>query len=69
MKTYIGKLGSLGKFNDIERLENRSAFFKMINFNSILGLRDYVNQNAASDQNREVDSRERLSAYRSEAVA
>lgn len=50
MKTYIGKLGSLGKCNDIEKLENRPDFYKMINLNAIEGLHDYVNRTALNAQ-------------------
>lgn len=48
MKTYIGKLGSLGKCNDSEMLENRPDFLKMINLKTINDIHDYVNQTAAS---------------------
>lgn len=48
MKSYIGKVGSLGKYNDIERLENRPDFLKMINIKTINGMHDYVNLTAAS---------------------
>lgn len=48
MKTYIGRLGSLGKYNDMEWLENRLDFFKMINFKIFRGIHDYVNRTAAS---------------------
>ena len=48
MSPYIGKLGSLRECSDIERLENRPDFFKMLNLKIINGIRDYVNQTAVS---------------------
>ena len=48
IKAQIGKLGSLRECSDIERLENRPDFFKMLNLKIIKGIRDYVNQTAAS---------------------
>ena len=48
MKSYIGKLGSLRECSDIERLENRPDFCKMLNLKIIKDIRDYVNQTAAS---------------------
>lgn len=48
MNPYIGKLGSLRACSDNERLEKRPDFFKMINLKIIKGIRDYVNQTAAS---------------------
>ena len=48
MKSHIGKVGSLRECSDTERLDNRPDFFKMINLKIIKGIRDYVNQTAAS---------------------
>jgi hypothetical protein len=48
MSPYIGKLGSIRECSDIERLEDRPDFFKMLNLKIIKGIRDYVNQTAAS---------------------
>lgn len=46
IKAQLGKLGSLRECSDIERLENRPDFFKMLNLKIIKGMCDYVNQTA-----------------------